>query len=131
MDVSHLNPTPTTSGASGAAATRARTERAPFEAAALAAQETAASARPVAGAVHVKDRVERSPELARTLAELSLALARTPDASHEQVEALRQQVASGSLAGGGALETAALALLHHQTSGPNFEPSFGEHDVAP
>jgi hypothetical protein len=114
MDVSHLNPTPTTSGATGAAATRARTERAPFEAAALAATETAASARPVAGAVHVKDRVERSPELARTLAELSLALARTEGAAQEQIDALRQQVASGTLACGGALETAALALLHRE-----------------
>ena len=126
MDVSHLNPTPTTSGTTGAAATRARTERAPFEAAALAAQETAAATRPVAGAVHVRDSVERSPELARTLAELARELARTPDATHEQIEALRRQVAGGSLAGGGALETAALALLHHPSFGPSFGPSRGE-----
>ena len=128
MDVSHLNPTPTTSGTTGAAATRARTERAPFEAAALAAPETAASARPVAGAVHVKDRVERSPELAQTLSELRLALSRAPDASREQIDALRQQVASGSLAGGGALETAALALLHHESLG---RESFGASFAAP
>jgi hypothetical protein len=114
MDVSHLIPTPTSASATGAAATRARTERAPFETAELQPDATAAEPRPIAAAVHVADRVERSPELARTLAELGLLLARTPDAPQEQIVALRSAVAGGSLAAGGAFEAAALALLHRE-----------------
>lgn len=114
MDVSHLDKMPSASGATGAAATRARTERAPFETAAVETSETAASARPAVAPAHVKDRIERSPELARTLEELGLALARTPDTSQERIDSLRLEVADGRLAADGSFETAAHALLHRE-----------------
>jgi hypothetical protein len=120
MDVSHLERTPNpsgpnASGATGAAAARTRTERAPFETAAIETSESASSARPAFTPGHLSaDRVERSPELARTLAELGLALARTPDASQERIDSLRLEVADGRLAAGGSFETAAHALLHRE-----------------
>jgi hypothetical protein len=114
MDVSNLIPTPTTTSASGAAAARARSDRVPFDAAAVHAPtpEAPATARPVLGSAHVTDRVERSPELQRALAELKLEMTRTSDGAPDQVVALRQQVASGSLAANGSFEAAALRLLH-------------------
>ena len=113
MDVSNLTPAPTSSGATGTAATRARTDRVPFEAGTVHAPkpEAPATTRPVLGSSHVADRIERSPELQQTLAELKLGLVRSPEVPNDQIGALRQQVATGSLASNGAFETAALGLL--------------------
>jgi hypothetical protein len=114
MDVSNLTPTPNGSAATGTAATRARTDRAPFEAAAVHAPAPAApvTSRPVLGSSHVADRIERSTELQRTLAELKSELGRTSEAPRDQIDALRRQVAGGTLASHGSFEAAALGLLH-------------------
>jgi len=114
MDVTHLVPTPIQPNSPSSAATRARNDRAAFEAAPVpvaTAPEAPLTPRPVATTGAVGDRIERSPELERTVVELKLDLSRLPDAPPDRLEQLRSDLASGGSPSSADLARAAENLL--------------------
>jgi hypothetical protein len=113
MDVSNLIP-PTQPPRSEGAEKRTRELGLPPPAtlAAENAARAAATGRPAVAGKPVGDRIERSPEFERQLADYKEQLGQQPAMRKEEVKALRQEIAETMDASHETLIRAALGILH-------------------
>src|SRR6185436_1309257 len=114
MDVSNLIPAPGPTAAKPGAPNRTAPDSAPVPLKAIAAAATggANTARPATAPPSVSDRLERSPELQRNLAELEAELGRRSEASAHSAEKLMADVREAKDASHETLVRAALGILH-------------------
>jgi len=116
MDVSNLIPSPAAPNTAPGASPRARPEAAPLSnPVAAPAPAGATTARPTAPAnpsAAVSDRIERSPELTKRVAELELELGRQTEAAREHVAEVSQRIREAMDASHETLLRAALGIIH-------------------
>jgi hypothetical protein len=113
MDVSHLNSTPNPTNGPSTPSLRSRPSSTPFTTSAPASESAAdRPAAPATPAAPVGDRLERTPELSRRLAELRADMEREAQARNAHVEAIRRQVEQEKTASHDTLMRAAAGILH-------------------
>ena len=116
MDVSNLVPTQGSSRPAESATTTARSKpeaaSLPPKAMAAAAAAGAETPRPAAPTTSVSDRIERSPELERRVAELRAELHRQDSAVRERAGEISQAIRDANEASQETLVRAALGIIH-------------------
>ncbi len=112
MDVPNLIPAqrPATS-AEGATRSKPDVAAAPSKAIAAAAAAGSTTARPTAPTASTSDRIERSPELERRVAELRLELHRASEEAKSRVAEVSREILEAKQASHETLVNAALGIL--------------------